>query len=266
MPLPSRPAVDGFGYGLGIKLGLSGTSACAAVLALLLLRPRDGAKDSQLSFNFSLDGLNKFLSSFGNKDKLARIMGYGARAMKGICTSALAPSVFWAPKFAEMQTKMSEARSSFRFLLSVPFVVKLVGECPWGNGAGLHRMLFAVHQLGSISWHLLDHVRWFQSLKFARGDPKRMTRIAYGLFAIGQLAGSLHHYLTLSEPGDDDKCRKPRLAARKGLYKTLLNAIAYAHISQLVVSHDIVCGSSAVITSCMDVYDGYPRQEQKKKQ
>jgi hypothetical protein len=267
MPVASRPVVDGFGLGLGINLGLSGAVSVGAVLALLALRPCADSEESLLSFlgsaDFSLGGLNKFLNSFGNKDKVARIMGYGARMMGGVFADAF-PSPIWAPKFANMKIKMSEARSSYRFMLSVPFLVKLTGDCPWGRDASIHHGLFAVHQLGSIIWHLLDHVRWLQSLKFVRGDAKRMTKIAYGFFMIGQLAGSVHFYLALASPSSEDSSPKKTAAARKGLYKTLLNAIAYAHISQMVVSHDIICGANAVITSSMDVYDGYPRKEHAK--
>ena len=117
MPLPTRPSPDGFGVvsfdfpphplassrfpfpqGLGVDIGFSGAAAVAIVAFEILVRPSCDEGKSALVRSYPLDltltGLNEYLSKMGNKDKMARVMHYGSRMMKGIFKDVI-PNPFW---------------------------------------------------------------------------------------------------------------------------------------------------------------------------
>ena len=45
---------------------------------------------------------------------------------------------------------------------------------------------------------------------------------------------------------------------RKGAAKSAMNVVTFAHVADLLPTHDTVCGCLGVITSVMDVYDLWP--------
>jgi hypothetical protein len=229
----------------------------------------DSGKDATIRsqpMDVSLIGLNKFLTSFANKDTLAFSFQEFSRLSKGIFLD-LIPSPIWAQLFAGSQTQMTNARSTFRWLLSVPCMVKLVQTCPWGQHGSVDHVLFVISQMGTILWHLFDHYKWLQQLRFLRGDPARSTCISFSCFSVGQFVAAMHYFplsfykpRATDSPEESTKKHIACWAARNGLYRSSLYAIAFAHIGNLMVSNDIVCGAFIVVVTSMNMYDAYPRK------
>jgi hypothetical protein len=120
--------------------------------------------------------------------------------------------------------------------------------------------------MGTTLWQLIDHCRWLQTMQFMRGNPKRTNCLSFSFFTLGQLAGVIH-WLPLmfytknasDSPQMDETKKCAAIKARVMGFKNFLNAISFAHISNLCISHDILCGANAVIVGSMDIYDNYPR-------
>ena len=60
---------------------------------------------------------------------------------------------------------------------------------------------------------------------------------------------------------DDAKVAK----SRRACLKAALCTITFCHVSELVPSHDVVCGVAAMITSWMDMSDLFPSEADQKK-
>ena len=151
------------------------------------------------------------------------------------------------------------------------------GPSPWGGGTD--RQLFIISRFLLIAWHLGDHYRWLQLLKWAPGGNKgmaRMRRFSFTCFSFAQFITFLHHFKGAFLDGgdgngngnggdyksvDDAKVAK----ARRACFKAALCTITFCHVSELVKSHDVVCGIAAMITSSMDIYDIWPSTADKLK-
>ena len=66
------------------------------------------------------------------------------------------------------------------------------------------------------------------------------------------------------EPAEEEK-QLACAAARKECFKSVLHTIAFAHIANLMVSHDIICGANVAIVGMMNIYEGFPRIKPKLK-
>lgn len=149
-----------------------------------------------------------------------------------------------------------------------------------------------------VAWQLLDHLRFFQVLKWAPGDVARTRRISFGCFTFscliefvvtmirlknvsssssgsssssdsrssstGGSIGSAGNHATAAEiqtKGKNklaERCAKQNKLKRQSLRAALMT-ITYAHVSELYPNHDTICGAAGLVTSIMDVKDLWPK-------
>ena len=143
----------------------------------------------------SLPAAAAFLSKFGGKDKMIRIVQYGMRALRSLLT---AEGMRWYyDKVQKLMVVTMEGRRTFRWFSFVAVVVQLRALLRGGARAAASPREWALQVLSKVCmvlWNLFDHLRWLQQISWAPtggpmlGDAARSKRVSFSFFALANLA------------------------------------------------------------------------------
>ena len=231
-----------------------------------------------------------FLAKPGARDKLGRFIQYGTRIARGVINEYIKGSApgdhaalrAFLVKNQSLMFWLMHSRRTFRWfkstaaLLALRRVLLRGRPCPWGEGRERH--MFVASRLLLVAWHLGDHYRWLQLIKWLPGGNPgmaRMRRFSFSCFSVAQFLTFLHHLkgafpktfhhgdggAGAAAAVDDAKVQK----ARRACLKAALCTLTFCHVSELAKSHDVVCGVAAMITSWMDMCDLWPSEAEKLK-
>mmetsp|Transcript_17467 Transcript_17467/g.21069 ORF Transcript_17467/g.21069 Transcript_17467/m.21069 type:complete len:221 (+) Transcript_17467:95-757(+) len=217
-------------------------------------------------FDVSLSGVNTFLGNSSGRDKLGKLVHYGARGVAGIAADYKdsLPKGSEGQVFAEnvhakarsLFVRIMNARRTTRWLSSTGILLALQKPCPWDN-----RPAWLVAQYGMVWWQLTDHIRWLQQIKWLPGDEARTKRIGFTGFFISAIVSFLYHlkqFLTVEETEKKKKARKLQIV------KHFVTVLAAGHISEIAMSHEAICGFGGAIAASIDIYEMFPRKEKEK--
>ena len=240
-----------------------------------LVVPRDACLQAA-----SLPAAAQFLAKYGGKDKMIRIVQYGARAVRSLL---LDDANKWSyDKVQKLMVVTMEGRRTFRWFSLVPFLSQLRSLLDKDTQLSMPRhewCLLVVSKVSMILWNIFDHVRWLQQITWAPtntlllGDAARMKRVSFSFFALANIATLALHLprwvgssaVTRTDGSDEDQAslRKKKLAARRTCFKAWLMVLQCLHISEWVECGDLVCGGAGVVTSVMDCVDLWPKRPSK---
>eukprot|EP00729_Bicosta_minor_P010383 gene10383-21642_t len=194
--------------------------------------------------------LNVVVAKAAGRDKFWRGVQYGSRMMFGYFallidkaeaagdTAAVTLLKVRHGHWRRMFVHTMEARRTFRFFASSgPITTMQKAVCPWGEE---WRPAFVASKSLFVAWQLLDHLRFFQVLKWAPGDVARTRRISFGCFTFSCLIEFVNKL-------------------KRQSFRAALMTITYAHVSELYPNHDTICGAAGLVTSIMDVKDLWPK-------
>ena len=242
---------------------------------------------SSACLELSLPATAQFLAKYGGKDKMIRIVQYGARALRSLLVG---DANKWSyDKVQKLMVATMEGRRTFRWFSFVPFLSQLrvlLDNSTDSTMSQFEWWLLVISKVSMILWNIFDHVRWLQQITWAPtnttllGDASRSRRVAFSFFAIANVATfalnlprwvgdsavtrAVDQAVTLSTPGadctDDDQVRNKKLAARRACFKAWLMVLQCLHISEWLECGDLVCGGAGVVTSVMDCVDLWPKR------
>mmetsp|Transcript_46578 Transcript_46578/g.74887 ORF Transcript_46578/g.74887 Transcript_46578/m.74887 type:complete len:269 (-) Transcript_46578:108-914(-) len=217
-----------------------------------------------------VDAFTKVLSSFTAKDKILRFLQYLCRFNKGIMQQGVLP--LHAEDLKYLMEKnwsafrvLMDARRVFRLFNSVGVLKKFrdgLKNKPWGDN--LHPLYVAAQFLSAL-WPAIDHYRFLILIKWAEGSQAEVLKFSYRLFTLAQLitclAMFIKGYLGEEPSSEDSKEAKRQAEARWNFMKAGLTAITIGHISSFpgLVTNEIVCGGTAMVSSAMDLYKLWPK-------
>ena len=150
-------------------------------------------------FDTSLKGLHAFLGTSLGRDKLGKLVHYSARGVAGVAADLKEayPKGSREQELAQLVHERSRAlfvrimnsRRTLRWLSSTSVLLALSKPCPWDN-----QLAFYVAQLGMMWWHLTDHIRWLQQIKWLPGDQARSKRIGFSGFLVSAIVSFAYHF------------------------------------------------------------------------
>lgn len=242
----------------------------------------------------TLQNVNKFLvGPFAHRDKLGRLVQYGARGMRGVFTVLSnrfdsAAVVHKALRYLHQKCHLlflmtARSRRTYRWLASTTVLLALRRillegkKCPFGDTT-VDRNVFVGKSVLLLLWHFFDHARWLQTINFLPGSQIFTRRVSFGCFALSNFLVFAHtlprafpeifaNANRSSDGGDkaDEKLRMlhyrqrakvyEKTKARRACLKALVSFITFSHVSELWCTHDWICGFTGVFTSCMDLQD-----------
>eukprot|EP00040_Diaphanoeca_grandis_P016573 m.85698 g.85698 ORF g.85698 m.85698 type:complete len:229 (-) comp25891_c0_seq2:629-1315(-) len=225
--------------------------------------------DSKALAPLNMTTIDVLFKSFVAREKCWRIVQYGARFFYGLTAMRLAKAqeagdtalvktlqlahTQWVSLFSQVST----ARRTFRWFSETGLIKQIQNPVAWGKE---WQIPFAVSRSLIVGWHILDHVRWLQALKWMQGDAGRTGRISFTLntFAyVIELYYRLHSLSTVNTTTAEGK--KNQYRHREAAIKSALNIVTFGHVAQIMTTHDTVCGGTAVLASMIDLRALWPR-------
>ena len=181
----------------------------------------------------------------------------------------------WRDWFKRLMTAVGDARRTVRWFSSLGIVIALkklaeTGACAWAD----NKLAFAASQLALLWWHAGDHYRWLVMNKLVHSTmPQaelsalslRLKNVSFTGFVIASAIQSVYFAQKLINPppallADKDKEHE----TQRSLIKSVLTLVATLHISELYMTHEVVCGLAGAATSAIVIYETFPRQQKKK--
>jgi len=209
----------------------------------------------------SLSTVNAVFQTYEGRDRLARIVQFGCRAIMGLTAGSSSQVLAKVSSDARsMMVTVSGARRSFRWgrelpvLLSIPAAFQLPGL--------VDTSLDLFQKVTLLTFFTIDHAGW---LKQIRGGAKRgLKTIQLGLkfLTVSLLTATLlasRKLLRLREAPStsDEERRQCKLAiARNGLM-----AFQVAHLSRWWDTSDVLVGLLGIVTSVIDIMPVWPEKK-----
>lgn len=161
--------------------------------------------------------------------------------------------------FKTVSTVVGNARRTVRWLASLGVILTLrklwdTGVCLWPNNP----KAFALAQLALLCWHLVDNYRWLVINKLVDGDSIRLKKISFSFFSVSALVGSMYYFNELFVAQKTEE--KKRVENQRGLAKQACTLVTTLHTSELLLSHDTVCGLAGAIAALITIQDLFPKK------
>ena len=162
---------------------------------------------------------------------------------------------------------VGDARRTVRWLASLSIIIALkklveTGVCPWSN-----KLAFVVSQLSLLWWHFGDNYRWLIMNQLIEGDANKIKNASFTGFVISSAVSSAYfaNKLFSPPPGLLVDVQKEK-ETQRNLIKSLLTLVATLHISELLPTHEVICGVSGAICSAIVIWETFPTKPKESKQ
>lgn len=225
----------------------------------------------------------KLLGTYGGRDKALKLIHYICRTTSGGLVDVINGMPKSDPKRIALQTKQKlihsvfvqimESRRTFRWLASLPVLLGLYrGKSAWKN-----KNMFIIAQLGLVWWHVIDHVRWLQRLGLVTsGTVQRSKQISFAGFAVSNLVSTIYFGQqvwaaqgkrksvgsngSIPDVTSSSTAISTRVKDQLQLAKSAMTFVMCLHISELWMSHEVVCGLCGAASSAIDLFLLFPRK------
>jgi hypothetical protein len=219
---------------------------------------------------YSLRCWHVFLNKHSHRDKLGKIVHYGSRGFVGLCgnllplvsnTSMLAGMLLAAQgKFRVVFKNIMNTRRCVRWLSGTGIILDLI------NGQHLSLRVKAIKGL-LLTWMFSDHFRYLQQLKLIGGDQAFTRNWGFACACASWSLAAYHHTTLLMAskpvPNESTKERTQRTAAnnkmKRQIVRNTIASISAAHISQLFVHSEAICGFFGAGAAAFDMWELFPR-------
>lgn len=210
-----------------------------------------------------MDNLNVFNSAMGKaefKEKLGRVLQYGARMVSGVLADAdkLSPSKDRQDligKINAFQSTLGDARRTFRFFKELSIAPTIPKDLLEADPVNLG--LTVCSKLSLLAFFMADHYLWLQKAKIVKsGKAADTLKTAMKFFLVTHTLNFALQMKKLKEmlaavgtPKYSD-AKKNQLIQQ--CVKSLLLMVQAAHISGVFESSNTLVGLAGVISSGMD--------------
>ena len=211
----------------------------------------------------SLEQWTKALSSFGGRDKLALLVFSITRFNRGALKQSAvvdalgsATAAEWHRKNEGMFFALADARRVFRFLSSIPALLKLKkaleGAQPWGAS---NQGMYIATQALLAAWCIPDHLRYLVQMKFfGTADDKvffHLTALRTLCVAkILMLVVAVRRYASGS-------------ASRRAVFAAALGVLTIGHAGKFpgLVTSDMTAGATGTVGAWIAIQDAWPKSK-----
>ena len=222
----------------------------------------------------SLTSWHTFLNKTSHRDKLGKIVHYGSRGAVGLIgnivsllsnqQSVVAIGLLsLQSKFRTVFKNVMTARRCVRWLTGTGLMLQLMEG--WDT---LSLRLKAI-KCFMLTWVLSDHFRWLQQNKLIGGDQAFTRNFGFSFACASWGLAAYHHtsiLMAYKAPNRETASEtKKRIAnqnkTKRAIVRNTLGCISAAHISQLFIHSEAICGFFGSFTAAFDMYELFPREE-----
>ena len=219
-------------------------------------------------FDISLVGVQKLLGSSTGRDKVGKLVHYSARGFAGIFADLKEGYAKGTPehefvawchdKARALFVRIMQARRTTRWFAEIGIFLSLFKPAPWKDAP----QMFYVAQTGMLWWHILDHYRWLQQIKWLEGDQAVTKRVSFAGFVIAAFI-SFFYFLNKLIKTPAEETSEKKAATRRQVVKHFVTVLATLHISELLTTHEAICGFGGAIAAAIDIYNLFPKKPAK---
>lgn len=267
-------------------------------MALPILLLRSLFPDTLSRFDISVPAWHAFLSQHGSRDKVGKVVHYGARgiaaALEGLAARLEGPNsrlalvcMFLSGKFRALFKRVMNARRTVRWLSGTGLLLPLLPTAYGGTrDTKRHPPLLQAARVTLLGWHISDHFRWLQQIGWVTiGDQAATKRVGFSSATLSFFLSFCHHFgvmvrswreraaaAVVTGGGNDDGVKEQQdrqqrrlllssrdAATLRNIIKFGIMTISAAHISELWPHSEAVCGIFGAGCAAIDVYNLWPR-------
>jgi len=222
-----------------------------------------------------LEKLAKLWGSFKGRDQTLRFVQYGTRFLRGVLEKTTRDDAAIRILNQSLHVNFMNSRRAFRVVGSLTPLMGVING-PTDPLCLSSSTLSSLHRASCLCqclWHWIDHIRYLTVIRWL--DPAlgvRCKRLSFSFHTLGRILMVVYFYLLLSTVKKQRK-RKERArgdGSERGkedgkwelekeyfvtvhLVKSVMDVFTFAHVSELLVTSDIVCGGLGALSSIIDL-------------